>query len=122
LTDGGLGEANNLKIRDLELFEDDLGRRRWSRCERKATVSSIDAKRMLAICPFRAYRNLERGQAMTRGVSKKSVSIKPAYAPVNQADGLRILVDRLWPRGLQKADAHIDHWLHNLAPITPLRK
>ena len=53
---------------------------------------------------------------MARGVSKKSVSIKPAYAPVNQADGLRILVDRLWPRGLQKADAHIDHWLHNLAP------
>jgi uncharacterized protein YeaO (DUF488 family) len=75
---------------------------------------------VLAICPFRAYRNLERGQAMTRGVSKKSVSIKLAYAPANQADGLRILVNRLWPHGLQKADAHIDHWLRNLAPSTPV--
>ena len=75
---------------------------------------------MLAICPFRAYRNLERGQAMTRGVSKKSVSIKLAYEPANQADGLRILVNRLWPHGLQKADAHIDYWLRNLAPSTPV--
>jgi len=50
------------------------------------------------------------------------VSIKLSYAPAKQANGLRILVDRLWPRGLQKADAHIDHWLRNLASSTPLRK
>jgi hypothetical protein len=59
-------------------------------------INIIDrCEAVLAICPFRAYRNLERGQAMTRGVSKKPASIKLAYALANQADGLRILVDRL---------------------------
>jgi uncharacterized protein YeaO (DUF488 family) len=77
---------------------------------------------VLAICPFQAYRNFDRGQAMTRRVSKKSVSIKLAYEPANQADGLGILVDRLWPRGLQKADAHIHPRLRNLAASTPLQK
>jgi len=58
---------------------------------------------------------------MTRGVSK-NLRRSNWPMPANQADGLRILVDRLWPRGLQKADAHIDHWLRNLALSTPLRK
>jgi uncharacterized protein YeaO (DUF488 family) len=59
---------------------------------------------------------------MKRGVLTKPVLVKRAYAPASQTDGLRILVDRLWPRGLRKADAHIDCWLRNLAPSAPLRK
>jgi hypothetical protein len=72
-----------------------------------------------------SFSSLSQLRALTGDDARcfeKIVSIKPAYASVNQADGLRILVDRLWPRGLQKADAHIDHRLRNLAPSTPLRK
>jgi uncharacterized protein YeaO (DUF488 family) len=50
------------------------------------------------------------------------VEIKRAYEKASPADGQRILVDRLWPRGVKKASAHIDHWLKNLAPSDTLRK
>lgn len=50
------------------------------------------------------------------------VEIKRAYEKPSRADGTRVLVDRLWPRGLKKAEAKIDHWLKNLAPSADLRK
>ena len=50
------------------------------------------------------------------------VLIKRAYDPPAEADGVRILVDRLWPRGVNKAAARIDHWLKDLAPSDELRK
>lgn len=50
------------------------------------------------------------------------VEIKRAYEKPSLADGQRILVDRLWPRGVKKEDARIDHWLKNLAPSNDLRK
>ena len=50
------------------------------------------------------------------------VLIKRAYDPPAEADGVRILVDRLWPRGVSKAAARIDHWLKDLAPSDALRK
>jgi uncharacterized protein YeaO (DUF488 family) len=50
------------------------------------------------------------------------VRLKRAYEPPARSDGLRILVDRLWPRGLKKADAAIDEWLKQIAPSTTLRK
>ncbi len=49
------------------------------------------------------------------------LKIKRAYEPRGPADGRRILIDRLWPRGLSKADAHIDIWLKELAPSSALR-
>lgn len=51
-----------------------------------------------------------------------NILIKRAYEPVEAADGLRILVDRLWPRGVSKDSAHIDLWLKDIAPSTELRK
>jgi uncharacterized protein YeaO (DUF488 family) len=48
--------------------------------------------------------------------------IKRAYLPPSAEDGVRVLVDRLWPRGLRKSDAAIDHWLKDLAPSTELRR
>jgi uncharacterized protein YeaO (DUF488 family) len=48
--------------------------------------------------------------------------LKRVYLPTDAEDGTRVLVDRLWPRGLQKAEAHIDHWLKELAPSAELRK
>ncbi len=51
-----------------------------------------------------------------------NVRLKRAYEPPAAADGARILIDRLWPRGIKKADAAIDRWLKELAPSTELRR
>lgn len=51
-----------------------------------------------------------------------SLKIKRAYEAPAEDDGIRILVDRLWPRGLTKAKAKIDLWLKEVAPSTDLRK
>jgi uncharacterized protein YeaO (DUF488 family) len=51
-----------------------------------------------------------------------TVQIKRIYDPVEPADGKRILVDRLWPRGMKKESAHLDAWLKDVAPSTELRK
>ena len=50
------------------------------------------------------------------------VKIKRIYDQVAEADGQRILVDRLWPRGVSKADAQIDVWLTEVAPSAALRR
>lgn len=50
------------------------------------------------------------------------MKIKRAYAPVEETDGYRILVDRLWPRGISKEKAQIDLWLKSVAPSNELRK
>jgi uncharacterized protein YeaO (DUF488 family) len=50
------------------------------------------------------------------------ISIKRAYEIPDKEDGIRILVDRLWPRGLTKEKAQIDLWLKDIAPSTELRK
>ena len=50
------------------------------------------------------------------------VRIKRIYEPAVQGDGYRILVDRLWPRGLSKVSACIDLWMRDLAPSTALRR
>ena len=47
--------------------------------------------------------------------------IKRVYEPAARGDGLRVLVDRLWPRGLKKADASLDHWMKEVAPSPQLR-
>jgi uncharacterized protein YeaO (DUF488 family) len=51
-----------------------------------------------------------------------TVVIKRVYEPPSREDGVRILVDRLWPRGLTKAGAAIDEWLRDLAPSNELRR
>lgn len=48
--------------------------------------------------------------------------LKRVYAPIEASDGLRVLVDRLWPRGLTKEAARIDLWLRDLAPSDAWRK
>ena len=51
-----------------------------------------------------------------------AIQIKRAYDAAEEGDGVRVLVDRLWPRGVSKSDAHIDHWLKEIAPSTDLRR
>lgn len=48
--------------------------------------------------------------------------LKRAYEPAEATDGYRVLVDRLWPRGLSKERAQIDEWAKELAPSTELRQ
>jgi uncharacterized protein YeaO (DUF488 family) len=50
------------------------------------------------------------------------IRVKHVYDPPAKADGLRLLVDRLWPRGLAKPKAHVDLWLKDIAPSDELRK
>ena len=49
------------------------------------------------------------------------LKLKRAYDEPSESDGLRILVDRLWPRGLTKEKARVDLWLKEIAPTTELR-
>lgn len=48
--------------------------------------------------------------------------IKRVYEKPDESDGIRVLVDRLWPRGLKKEEAKIDHWMKEIAPSDSLRK
>lgn len=50
------------------------------------------------------------------------IRVRRAYDPPDTDDGRRVLVDRLWPRGLSKARAHLDEWCKEVAPSTDLRK
>ena len=51
-----------------------------------------------------------------------TIHIKRVYEAPADTDGARILVDRLWPRGLSKANARIDHWAKAISPSTELRR
>lgn len=59
---------------------------------------------------------------MTNRIMANHVKLKRAYEPAATTDGTRILIDRLWPRGVKKADAAIDQWVKDIAPSTALRK
>lgn len=51
-----------------------------------------------------------------------TLQIKRIYEPPSKEDGVRILVDRLWPRGVSKDEAHVDAWLKDIAPSADLRR
>jgi uncharacterized protein YeaO (DUF488 family) len=51
-----------------------------------------------------------------------TIKLKRVYEKASRDDGFRILVDRLWPRGVSKVEAHVDAWLKGSAPSTELRK
>jgi uncharacterized protein YeaO (DUF488 family) len=55
-------------------------------------------------------------------MAKPTVQIKRVYEPPASDDGVRVLVDRLWPRGLSKTRAAVDLWLKDLAPSVRLRR
>ena len=52
----------------------------------------------------------------------KTINIKRVYDDKSKDDGYRVFIDRLWPRGVSKDEAHFDEWLKELAPSTELRK
>ncbi len=59
---------------------------------------------------------------MASSIQSKNVRLKRAYEPASPKDGTRVLIDRLWPRGVRKESAKIDEWLKEIAPSTELRK
>ncbi len=59
---------------------------------------------------------------MQKTIIASDIKLKRAYSPPSARDGTRILIDRLWPRGVRKSDAGIDRWIKEIAPSTALRK
>lgn len=57
-----------------------------------------------------------------KAIPARRIRLKRAYRPAAPTDGMRVLVDRLWPRGMKKSDAAIDLWAKSIAPSTALRK
>ena len=55
-------------------------------------------------------------------IKKPALQVKRVYDPPSNEDGVRVLVDRLWPRGLTKATAAVDLWLKDLTPSVDLRR
>lgn len=51
-----------------------------------------------------------------------TILLKRVYEPMTVSDGFRVLVDRIWPRGLSKERANVDLWMRDIAPSTQLRK
>src|ERR1700722_11286882 len=60
--------------------------------------------------------------SLTRNGATVTIQLKRVYEAPSKSDGTRILVDRLWPRGLTKEKARVDLWLKEVAPSTDLRK
>jgi uncharacterized protein YeaO (DUF488 family) len=63
---------------------------------------------------------IDRGEPMS--APGKKIMIKRAYDPIGDDDGTRVLVDRVWPRGVTKEAAALTLWLKDIAPSTQLRK
>jgi uncharacterized protein YeaO (DUF488 family) len=59
---------------------------------------------------------------MSTKVAAGEVKLKRVYEPQTRCDGVRVLVDRLWPRGVSKTAAALDQWMKEIAPSTELRK
>jgi uncharacterized protein YeaO (DUF488 family) len=62
------------------------------------------------------------GRTKLRWAVTLDVRIKRAYDPAEPGDGYRVLIDRLWPRGVSRERAHLDAWARDLAPSSGLRK
>ena len=58
---------------------------------------------------------------MSRRIVADNIKLKRAYDSADSTDGTRVLIDRLWPRGVRKADAAVDLWAKDIAPSTALR-
>ena len=73
------------------------------------------------LATFRLHASDTFGRRWT-GASVKKIHIKRIYEPPTASDGTRILVDRLWPRGVARDGARIDAWIKDVAPSDVLRR
>jgi uncharacterized protein YeaO (DUF488 family) len=84
--------------------------------QRRRDRRSSSVRRLLAT------GNSWHGHPMMRAAPKPDIHLKRAYEPPSPDEGRRILVARLWPRGLRKADAAIDRWVKEITPSSDLRR
>lgn len=73
-------------------------------------------KQFVLIAVFETENNTQKPRIMTQ------VKIKRVYDPEESSDGYRVLVDKLWPRGIKKENLHFDLWAKDITPSTPLRE
>lgn len=59
---------------------------------------------------------------MQHAIPVENVKLRRVYEPPSRSDGKRVLIDRLWPRGVKKSEVKIDEWMKDIAPSTGLRK
>jgi uncharacterized protein YeaO (DUF488 family) len=71
-------------------------------------------------CPLPSFLSLTPRSAVLKWAMP--VKVKRVYEKPTRADGQRVLVDRVWPRGMKKEEAALDLWLKEVAPSTALRK
>jgi uncharacterized protein YeaO (DUF488 family) len=69
-----------------------------------------------------SIRHRIEGDGADRGGLGMDIRVKRAYEPAASADGYRVLIDRLWPRGVSRRMAKLDEWDKDLAPSTELRE
>jgi len=67
-------------------------------------------------------RGAERRCQMSTRIHATNIKLKRAYQSPARSDGTRVLIDRLWPRGVKKVDLKIDEWMKDISPTTGLRK
>ena len=72
--------------------------------------------------PWPAVVSRTKGRATVRRGRTRTIRLKRAYDAPTPTDGARVLVDRVWPRGISKERIRIDAWLRDLGPSTSLRK
>lgn len=65
---------------------------------------------------------MESGPCTTKELQAMPIALKRAYEEPTPQDGYRILVDRIWPRGVSKEEAELDEWLKEVAPSKELRR
>src|SRR5207249_10947964 len=86
-------------------------------------VGIASTRRIISPCDILCRRNPSVwSTVMSARIAAGNVRLKRAYEQPGADDGTRILIDRLWPRGVKKADAAVDRWVKELAPSTELRK
>ena len=73
-------------------------------------------------CVFDSQLTMSEGSLVKVGLGLVDIRLKRAYEPALATDGYRVLIDRLWPRGVSREEARLDEWARELAPSAELRR
>ena len=107
----------SVRLQKVRLFVVEPAAPRWSARSGEACAAHRAARR------WRVLRDRAHAIACAGGAGRRiMIQIKRTYEPRARGDGRRILVERLWPRGMKKEALEADAWLKDVAPSTPLRK
>ncbi|MGZ8473395.1 MAG: DUF488 domain-containing protein [Candidatus Deferrimicrobiaceae bacterium] len=98
------------------------GRRKGTRPRWSCAGTAPRRRRRSRSSGCRRRRPIESGGAGNPGGRTPGIRVKRVYDPPDVSDGYRVLVDRLWPRGLKREDRRIGEWRPDLAPTHVLRK